>query len=61
MGLRIAAMAGVLLVLCSCCHYHSAEASEFTVGDTHEWGGIGYNYTTWASTKTFLVGDTVGI
>ncbi|GLJ09060.1 hypothetical protein SUGI_0101010 [Cryptomeria japonica] len=55
MALRIAAMAA-LLVLCACNHY--AEATDYTVGDAQQWG-FGANYTTWASSKTFLVGDTL--
>ena len=59
MALRFAAVTA-LLVLCASYHYESAEATDFTVGDTQQWG-FGVNYTTWASTKTFLVGDTLGI
>ncbi|GLJ09056.1 hypothetical protein SUGI_0100950 [Cryptomeria japonica] len=55
MAVRIAAMAA-LLVLCASCHY--AEATDYTVGDAQQWG-FGANYTTWASSKTFLVGDTL--
>ncbi|XP_057831409.1 blue copper protein-like [Cryptomeria japonica] len=55
MALRIAAMAALLVL---CVSYHSAEATDYTVGDAQQWG-FGVNYTTWASSKTFLVGDTL--
>lgn len=38
----------------------STLATQWIVGDTQGWG-LSVDYTTWASGKTFLVGDTLGM
>ncbi|KAG6402658.1 hypothetical protein SASPL_134860 [Salvia splendens] len=40
------------------CGIEAAAAAVFTVGDTSGWS-IGSDYSTWASDKTFSVGDTL--
>ena len=42
------------------CGIEAAAAAVFTVGDTSGWS-IGSDYSTWASDKTFSIGDTLGI
>ena len=35
-------------------------ATDYTVGDSAQWD-LGVNYSTWASGKTFSVGDKLGM
>ncbi|KAH9299507.1 hypothetical protein KI387_031189, partial [Taxus chinensis] len=53
-NVQIAVAAVALFVLFPC----FSRATDHTVGDTDQWK-LATNYTTWASTKTFVVGDTL--
>lgn len=53
-----AIMAG-LLVLLAAVAAAPAHATDYTVGDSSGWSS-GVDYTTWASGKTFAVGDNLG-
>ncbi|KAH9299509.1 hypothetical protein KI387_031191, partial [Taxus chinensis] len=53
-NVQIAVAAVALFVLFPC----FSRATNYTVGDTDQWK-LATNYTTWASTKTFVVGDTL--
>lgn len=49
-------LAGIFLFMC--CVVPSL-AKDYTVGDSAGWG-LGVDYGTWASGKTFNVGDSLG-
>lgn len=38
----------------------AAYATQYVVGDSAGWTNFGTDYGTWASGKTFAVGDTLG-
>ncbi|KAK6940198.1 Phytocyanin domain [Dillenia turbinata] len=48
---------GVAVILALCCVVRSL-ATAYTVGDTSGWT-LGFDYSTWASDKTFTVGDNL--
>jgi hypothetical protein len=52
-----AIMAGLLILLAAVAA--PAHAKDYTVGDSSGWTS-GVDYTTWASGKTFAVGDNLG-
>lgn len=54
--MKISYILGAIVVLVFC---DAATAVEITVGGASDWG-LGFNYTTWASSQTFTVGDTLG-
>ncbi|KMZ58607.1 early nodulin-like protein 14 [Zostera marina] len=53
--MKISYILGAIVVLVFC---DAATAVEITVGGASDWG-LGFNYTTWASSQTFTVGDTL--
>lgn len=51
--MKIVLVAIVVLFL-----FDAANGAEITVGGASDWG-LGFNYTTWASSQTFRIGDTL--
>ncbi|KAG6400426.1 hypothetical protein SASPL_137257 [Salvia splendens] len=49
---------GIACLMIICGIIEAAAATVFTVGDTSGWS-IGSDYSTWASDKTFSIGDTL--
>lgn len=53
-------LACLLMTMIWCGVEIEIEAAVYTVGDTSGWS-IGADYSTWATDKTFSIGDTLGI
>jgi len=51
--------AGIVCALLALCMVVPSLATVYTVGDTNGWV-TNYDYTTWTSGKTFVVGDSLG-
>lgn len=59
MGNGVAGVLMMMVLAMACTVISGVGAAVFTVGDTSGWS-VGSDYSTWASDKTFAVGDSLG-